>query len=151
EPAEPIKETIRRGELSVAPLLEGSANLLGAFAQTASRRIGWPLPTPPELWIGREWSFQYELAMRLLSRSAFTHANAPYREALYGEIRAIFHTLSLQTLLARRQVKRRSAQIAGVPGTWFTPAGRTEGRLVLYTHGGGYVFGSSHTHSAYLA
>src|SRR5699024_1061215 len=117
----------------------------------ASRRIGWPCPPPPEMWLGHRWSFPYEIAMRLLSQSAFAHSGTPFGAALFDELRAIFHTLTIQGLIARPQVKRRPDRIAGVPGTWWTPAGDTDGRIVLYTHGGGYVFGSSDTHAAYLA
>lgn len=41
--------------------------------------------------------------------------------------------------------------VAGVPGTWITvPASRAD-RVLLFTHGGGYAFGSVHTHRDFVA
>jgi epsilon-lactone hydrolase len=34
----------------------------------------------------------------------------------------------------------------GVPSMWCTPLGCAEDRVIVYTHGGGYVVGSMHTH-----
>lgn len=34
----------------------------------------------------------------------------------------------------------------GIPALWCTPVGCTEDRVIVYTHGGGYVVGSMHTH-----
>lgn len=45
-----------------------------------------------------------------------------------------------------------SAQIDGVPATWaFGPGVKDRGPVILYLHGGGYVFGSSRTHRAMVA
>jgi epsilon-lactone hydrolase len=37
--------------------------------------------------------------------------------------------------------------VGGVPGVWVEPDGADLGRTILYLHGGGYVVGSSETHS----
>lgn len=34
----------------------------------------------------------------------------------------------------------------GVPAIWCNPIGAAEDRVIVYTHGGGYVVGSMHTH-----
>ena len=39
----------------------------------------------------------------------------------------------------------------GVPSEWITAPGADEGRVVLYFHGGGFVFGSMRTHRVMLA
>jgi salicylate hydroxylase len=39
-------------------------------------------------------------------------------------------------------VESFDGELGGTPGIWFRPAGADEGRVVLYFHGGGYLFGS---------
>jgi acetyl esterase/lipase len=41
--------------------------------------------------------------------------------------------------------------VAGVPGTWITTPDSADDRFVLFTHGGGYAFGSVHTHRDFAA
>jgi acetyl esterase/lipase len=42
-------------------------------------------------------------------------------------------------------------EAGGVPGTWITVPGVEAGPVVLFTHGGGYAFGSVHTHRDFAA
>lgn len=48
-----------------------------------------------------------------------------------------------------RGTKYRETQVAGLSATWVNPD--RPGPLILYLHGGGYVFGSPRTHRAMLA
>ena len=41
--------------------------------------------------------------------------------------------------------------VDGVPGTWITTPESAAQRVVLFTHGGGYAFGSVHTHRDFVA
>ncbi len=47
-------------------------------------------------------------------------------------------------------VSAAPAEVAGVPGTWFRPGG-VVGPVVLFLHGGGYLFGSSRSHGPLAA
>jgi acetyl esterase/lipase len=44
-----------------------------------------------------------------------------------------------------------SVDVEGIPGTWITTPGSVADRIVLFTHGGGYAFGSVHTHRDFVA
>ncbi|WP_196073205.1 alpha/beta hydrolase [Nakamurella alba] len=48
-------------------------------------------------------------------------------------------------------VSAEPAEVAGVPGTWFRPAGAGTDDVVLFLHGGGYFAGSSRSHGALAA
>jgi monoterpene epsilon-lactone hydrolase len=41
--------------------------------------------------------------------------------------------------------------VGGVPATWISVPGSRADRVVLFTHGGGYAFGSVHTHRDFVA
>lgn len=45
----------------------------------------------------------------------------------------------------------RQLDVSGVPGTWIETPASAEDRVVLFTHGGGYAFGSVHTHRDFVA
>lgn len=47
-------------------------------------------------------------------------------------------------------VTREEAEVAEVPGAWFRPEDPS-GRVVLFVHGGGYLFGSSRSHGPLAA
>lgn len=44
-----------------------------------------------------------------------------------------------------------AVDVDGVPGTWVTTPKSSDERVVLFTHGGGYAFGSVHTHRDFVA
>jgi acetyl esterase/lipase len=41
--------------------------------------------------------------------------------------------------------------VDGIPGSWVETPGSTGDRILLFTHGGGYAFGSVHTHRDFVA
>ncbi|MEZ5383095.1 MAG: alpha/beta hydrolase [Microthrixaceae bacterium] len=43
-------------------------------------------------------------------------------------------------------VRATTSSVAGVPGEWLVPRVRSDERLLLYLHGGGYIAGSPRTH-----
>ena len=45
----------------------------------------------------------------------------------------------------------KPVDVDGVAGTWVTAPRSTDDRLLLFTHGGGYAFGSVHTHRDFAA
>lgn len=44
-----------------------------------------------------------------------------------------------------------AVDVHGVPGTWITTPNSSDERVLLFTHGGGYAFGSVHTHRDFVA
>lgn len=53
-----------------------------------------------------------------------------------------WHTLSSEAA----DVSFREERICGIPAIWCLPKAPTEGAVVIYFHGGGYVTGSMHSH-----
>ena len=39
-------------------------------------------------------------------------------------------------------VSHRDGSVGGIPGVWFEPEGADRSRVILYCHGGGFMFGS---------
>jgi acetyl esterase/lipase len=48
-------------------------------------------------------------------------------------------------------VRYQYVDVEGVPGTWVTGPNSAAGPVLLFTHGGGYAFGSVHTHRDFAA
>ena len=61
------------------------------------------------------------------------------------DLRALFGEWESATLEAV-DVSYKSGQMGGVSGVWAYPAGGDRNKVLLYTHGGGFVVGSSSTH-----
>lgn len=49
------------------------------------------------------------------------------------------------------KIWREPAAIAGVPGAWFSPRTGAEDRVILYLHGGAYIYGSVDSHQELIA
>ncbi|NHQ74052.1 alpha/beta hydrolase [Roseovarius gahaiensis] len=68
------------------------------------------------------------------------------------DLRRVFERKARRWFRAPKGSRFVSGQIDGVPSTWaFGPDVEDRGPVILYLHGGGYVFGSSRTHRAMLA
>jgi acetyl esterase/lipase len=93
------------------------------------------------------WSFQFEMVTRVikLRAAALNELPLPERRRQNEEMGA------REAQRMRGKVMRSEAPLGGVPGEWFTPAGRTPGRTILYLHGGGFQEGSSVTHGEMIA
>jgi epsilon-lactone hydrolase len=52
---------------------------------------------------------------------------------------------------ALRQVTTRQQSVGGVSVLWFTPKAQPSGAVVLYLHGGGFMYGSAGTHGELCA
>jgi acetyl esterase/lipase len=84
------------------------------------------------------WSFRFEALARTLRR--FLRASAK-RSAT--ELRASWEELAFRAV---RGVSRERMMIGTLGAEWFSPEGAGEG-VLLYFHGGAYVWGSSDTHA----
>ena len=62
-----------------------------------------------------------------------------------ADLRALFGEWETATL-EPEGVSYASGQVGGVDGIWVYPAAGDKDRVLLYTHGGGFVVGSSSTH-----
>jgi acetyl esterase/lipase len=57
----------------------------------------------------------------------------------------------LSPLIRRLEVEQLAADVAGVPGIWYQPTGRTPRATMLYLHGGGYVGTSPRMYGLFVA
>jgi acetyl esterase/lipase len=90
------------------------------------------------------WTWTYEATVAFLRA---THARMEGLDP--AGHRAIMESLVRPTP-ALRAVKREPVDAGGVPAVWFIPPQAGEG-VVLYLHGGAYVFGSPRTHGDLMA
>ena len=90
------------------------------------------------------WGFQFEWVIGFLRRDFSESAAWPYAE--------LRRDLNSRRYPARclRRVERRRERLAGVPAVWFTPKAARPG-VVLFLHGGSYIFGSVETSHAEFA
>ncbi|AKI99201.1 acetyl esterase/lipase [Archangium gephyra] len=114
------------------------STLMGTSLATGARRLKRG-PLRPG------WSFKYEATVAFMkaTHERIIHLDAPAQ-------RAEMELLSLPSSALKR-VRREPVDAGGVPAEWFTPPGATGDEVVLYLHGGSYVFGSTRTHGDLIA
>jgi acetyl esterase/lipase len=113
------------------------ATLLKTGGGTAVRRLTRGAQRPG-------WSWEFETTVAVLKATAERLAHeAPATQ------RRIMDALSRPSDALRR-VRQVPVRAGGVPATWFIPPEPSEA-VVLYLHGGGYVFGSLRTHGDFMA
>ncbi|UOA25723.1 alpha/beta hydrolase [Pseudosulfitobacter sp. DSM 107133] len=83
--------------------------------------------------------------LRLVEKRSLTHAASPgvIRRRLERNARFFFH--------GPREVAQRWHDLGADTALWLEPAEANCGNIVLYFHGGGYVFGSPRTHAAMVS
>lgn len=108
-----------------------------AFFETArARRAHGPLrPT---------WTFSFEWVIRYLRRDWEDTSAWPL-----PRLRADMDRRPYPQAMARK-TRTRDGELGGVPVRWFEPPGAAEGRVVLFFHGGSFVYGSARTTHADL-
>ncbi|AUX49088.1 esterase [Sorangium cellulosum] len=109
-----------------------------AFVETAVERArrGPARPT---------WSFGFEWVVRFLRRDFIDMLDWPY-----PKVRADLDARRYPDKAVRR-VQRTRDTLGGVPAVWFEPARAAARGVVLYLHGGSYLFGSTTTHADVMA
>src|SRR5688572_19085323 len=70
------------------------------------------------------------------------HANPQMDLATMRDIFEEWHLVTAEP----EGVSYAEVEAAGVPSVWCIPEGCAQDRVVLFTHGGGFVVGSRHTH-----
>lgn len=106
--------------------------LFAAFVHTfRQRRARGPLrPT---------WSFRFEWVLRFLRLDWEESASWPLTK-----LRAAVESRPSPQSMVRR-TQRRDGALGSVPTRWFSPPGAAEDRVVLFFHGGSFVYGSART------
>ncbi len=94
------------------------------------------------------WSFGFEVvinAMRSLSAEISEHS--------WVEQRKLYDAIAPRWSPIWKKIGRRPTTIDGIEGEWFEPKDPPEpvDTVVLYLHGGGYVFGSTVSHAELIA
>lgn len=82
-------------------------------------------------------------AMRAVTSAWFRSVNA--EKADVHRMRTVWHTLA-NTLWTASGVDVRRTEFAGMRAEWLTPQSPAAGKVMLYLHGGAYVFGNCATH-----
>jgi epsilon-lactone hydrolase len=90
------------------------------------------------------WGFQFEWVVGFLRRDFSESAAWPYPK-LRQDLNSRRYPAK-----ALKQVRRRRERLGGVAAVWFSPASARPG-VVLFLHGGSYIFGSVETSHAELA
>jgi epsilon-lactone hydrolase len=119
-------------------LLTTLSTLVGTSFTTGLRRLKHG-PLRPG------WSFKYEATVAFMkaTNERIIHLDAPTQ-------RAEMESLSLPSAALKR-VRREPVDAGGVPAEWFLPREGASDDVVLYLHGGSYVFGSTRTHGDLIA
>jgi monoterpene epsilon-lactone hydrolase len=91
------------------------------------------------------WSFGFEVITRAQKRFNRIVSSRPPAEQrkLWGALEAKSPAL--------RQVKIREQTLAGVPVLWFESTASDGGPVVLYLHGGSFIYGSEKSHGDLMA
>lgn len=91
------------------------------------------------------WSWRYETLVQLLRGTLRRLATLPARDQRTGwEARVLPHPVL-------RRVASRPVIAGGVPARWVTPVAGAGAPVVLYLHGGSYIYGSARTHGELVA
>jgi acetyl esterase/lipase len=114
-------------------------NIARSFPRVAASRLRRGPARP-------SWSFRFELFARAM-RGTF---GAICTRSMV-EQRAAFEAMANTRSPALGKVKREPIEAGGVPCEWFTPRTDVDSSVILFLHGGGYVFGSTRTHGALIA
>ncbi|WP_375769624.1 alpha/beta hydrolase [Archangium gephyra] len=114
------------------------STLIGTSLATGARRLKHG-PLRPG------WSFKYEATVACMraTNERVVHLDAPAQ-------REEMERLSVPSPALKR-VRREQVDAGGVQAEWFTPPGAAGDSVVVYLHGGSYVFGSTRTHGDLIA
>jgi epsilon-lactone hydrolase len=114
--------------------MPGTATALASLATVAARRARRG-PRHPG------WSWRFEIANEFLLRTMIRLARRPWPEQRHG-----WAALARPSPLLPR-FRRDRVDADGVLGEWFAPLeGPADAPVLLYLHGGGFVYGSIRTH-----
>lgn len=114
-------------------------DLAASLASTARRRLTRG-PLRPS------WSFLFEVSIGLLRRTSQRAAGLdPLAE------RALWSTMKAPTSPVFRGVVRKEAQVGGVPASCVEPQTPSSELVVLYVHGGSFIYGSPESHAELVA
>jgi acetyl esterase/lipase len=70
------------------------------------------------------------------------HSRLPQVRPSAGELTARKEAMNANYVPIPDGIAWRVGEVGGIPGVWFEPEGADTGRVILYCHGGGFMFGS---------
>ena len=85
------------------------------------------------------WSWLTETMLRFIRSTMDTAPHSPLGLRRHVEQATV-------PCAVRHRVRHRDVTVAGMPGRWFEPRREGHDGVLLYLHGGGYVFGSLQNH-----
>ncbi len=109
-----------------------------ALARTTRARRAARGPARPT------WSFQFEWMLEYLRTDWHATSATPF-----AQLRAEVDARPYPRTMVRR-TKIRDAKLGGVPTRWFTAPDADESHVILFFHGGSYIYGSVRTTHADL-
>lgn len=112
-------------------------HLIAAFWETVARRLRRG-PLRPS------WSFTFEWIIRFVRRDWEAMSAWPL-----PEVRAALDRRPYPRGVVKKYATRDEA-VGGVPARWFVPPGADDDVVILYFHGGSYIYGSCRTTHAEL-
>lgn len=92
------------------------------------------------------WSFSFEAAVAFLRATSRLASGRPPLEQ-----RAVWSELRAPPVRVMRQVRRTVTGAGGVRAEWFEPQGYAGESVVLYLHGGSFMYGSMDSHGELVA
>src|SRR5688572_7841546 len=86
------------------------------------------------------WSFGFEVVIGAMRRLSDEVGELPWPEQ-----RKIYDAIAPRWSLVWRTIGRRAETVEGIEAEWFEPkdSGEITDTVVLYFHGGAYIFGST--------
>ncbi len=92
------------------------------------------------------WTFMFESSIAMLRQLARDTATLPPLE-----VRATWGAIKPLPAPVMKDVTRAAVDAGGVRAEWFTPKAGTFDRVVLFAHGGSFIFGSNVSHGEMIA
>lgn len=85
-------------------------------------------------------SKEHEALVEAITASG--HPPTPEVRPSLEQVQAAIQNMNDTALPIDAGIEFREEELGGVPALWFQPADTVDGRVILYFHGGGYMFGS---------
>jgi acetyl esterase/lipase len=85
-------------------------------------------------------STEHEALVAAITASG--HPPTPEVRPSLEQLQAAVQNMNDTALPIDPDIEAADGELGGVPGIWFRPAGADQSRIVVYFHGGGYMFGT---------
>ena len=104
-----------------------------------------PISARPQLYVAAEEgrrmpSKEHEALVEAITASG--HPPTPEVKPSLEHLQAAIQNMNDTALAIDPDIATADEELGGVPALWFRPPDAVDGRVILYFHGGGYMFGS---------